>query len=344
VGAGAGVTASPKYDEIEAGDKRRTRDSGGIITADLTLDSTSPFYDITVNVGVVDENNVFSQSTITYRVVNQAFNLLNDRYDSSAVAGAAQRTSPNTTQDALRAILVDENGQELPKINGAYDTTQQGFLKIVGGTESYTVAIDEMDSKQLGRQYTVPVQEGTGRGFSYFFELNNFFESNQPSATGDTVHGSAYNLKVAQRIVDDPNLISMGELVASTQPADPNALPLYTYERHIGDNAIAQRLGQAGIDNIAFEAAGGLPETNLSFAGYTGEFLGYVASQAANAESEKSSSQILLDGYKERSDAISNVNLDEELAATIIYQNAYAASARIVNVVDQLFDDLLQIA
>jgi flagellar hook-associated protein FlgK len=340
-GAGAGVTASPKYDEIAAGDKRRTRDAGGIITADLTLDSTSPFYDVTVDVATIDESGTFTLGTITYRIINQAFNLLNDRYDASVASGGATRVAPNTTQDALRAILVDADGVELPKVNGAYDPTQEGFLKILGSNDQYAVGIDELTSKQEGRNYIVPIEEGTNRGFSHFFELNNFFESNKPIATGDTLKGSALNMKVAQRISDNPNLISMGELVQTPQSADPTKPRQYTYGRNIGDNSIAQRLGQAGIDTIDFDAAGGLPQTKLSFNGYTGELLGYVASQTANAESEKKSTDILLNGYKERSDAISNVNLDEELASTIVYQNAYSASARIVSVVDQLFSDLI---
>lgn len=337
----AGITMRPPYDTIAGGEKTRTRDAG-LITADLTLNAVSPFYDISLDIGVIDEAGTISTTTITYRITNGQFNLLNDRYDNTAMVGGGERVLPATSQDALRAILVDANGNELPKDNGVYRTDEEGFLKIFSANGATRVAIDELDSKQLGVLGGTVAQPGSNRGFSHFFELNNFFKSNQPIATGDTLRGSAYMLEVEDRIVADPNLLSTGQLTLQSQSADPNAPPQYTYRRLIGDNAIVQRLANAGNENVLFAAAGGLPQSELSFVRYTGEMLGFIASQAVSAESEKTSTSILLDGFKERSEAVSNVNLDEELANTILYQNAYTASARIISVVDELFTDLLQ--
>ncbi len=66
-----------------------------------------------------------------------------------------------------------------------------------------------------------------------------------------------------------------------------------------------------------------------------------AATNAVTARSNYTNANALLDGYNENSSAISGVNLDTELANTIIYQNAYSASARVITVANQLFDVLL---
>jgi flagellar hook-associated protein 1 FlgK len=44
-----------------------------------------------------------------------------------------------------------------------------------------------------------------------------------------------------------------------------------------------------------------------------------------------------------RAQSISGVNMDEELANLTIYQNAYTASARVVQTVNAMFDTLMSI-
>lgn len=337
-----GMTLTPAYSDVETGGKSRTRDDG-LITVDLTANATSTYYDISVDVGVEDEDGNLSTATITYRVFNNQFNLLNDRFSASAVTGNGERVIPNTTQEALRAILVDENGLELPKFNGVYPPDTPGYLKIIGGNADYRVAIDSLDSMQLGKPDGVPVEAGTNRGFSHFFELNNLFKSNKPTITGDTLQGSAYRLAVEERIAKDPNLVAYAMMERNRQPTDPDAAPDYSYVLYSGNNLNARALAQVGNENASFSAAGGLPGTQITFRAYIGEFLGYVSSRAVEAQSQKATSGALLSGYVERSEAFSNVNLDEELANTIVYQNSYSAAARMISVVDELFNDLLQV-
>lgn len=338
----AGMEAVPAYSTIPTGEQMRTQNSGAI-TVDLTADPTSDYYDISVDVGVLNADGSISTSTITYRVKNNEFNLMNDRYSPSSVTGGGALVVPNTTQDALRAILVDENGTEITKINGVYPSDARGYLKIVGGNSEYRVAIDELDSQQLGKLDGVPPQPGTNRGFSYFFELNNMFKSNQPTATGDTVFGSAYKLALEDRLQRDPNLIAYARLERTPTPANQSERPLYTYTLFSGNNANAQALAAAGSINTTFAEAGGLPASSITFKAYVGELLGYMSSRAAEAQSSATTADTLLQGFIERSEAISNVNLDEELANTIIYQNSYSAAARVISVVDELFSDLLQV-
>lgn len=344
--AQAGVSATPPYDTIEPGEKRRTN-SAGSFTADLTGSVTTAYYDITVNVGVInrdpEDTSPTETGTITYRIYNNDYNMINRRFNSTATTGTAARVLPQTSQFYLHAKLVDADGNELPKTNGSYEDGE-GYLVIEGNDLfGYRVAIDELDSQQQGVISQTPAETGTYRGFSHFFELNNFFKSNNPIASGDTRKHSALYLEVEDRIVDDPNLVSTGDLVRSPQPVNPNLPPQYTYERYVGDNSLAQALAKVGVSQIDFDEAGGLPTTSLTFNNYVGNILGNAATNAAAASRQHDDSKVLMDGFQARLDAIAGVNMDEELANTIVYQNAYAANARVITVVNQLFEELIGI-
>lgn len=334
----AAQTALPKYDTIPAGEKNRTNDQGSI-TANLAGNPASTYYDIQVSVAVQNGTGQPQTGLITYRVINNQLNLLNDRFSATAAGGIATLVQPSSAQPLAKAILVDADGNELPKVNGNY-IDEPGFLKIIATNASRGISIDELDSKQLGLPNGNPATAGSNRAFSHYFELNNFFKSNLPVDSGDTVAGSALNLAVEERLLANPTLITTGSLTRTRQPADPSATPLYTYERHISDNAVAQRLAKAGLQTVQFNAAGGLPSGGQTFNGYASQILGLAASNSTTAENNLKNGQILLEGFEQRSDSISGVNLDEELANTVIYQNAYTASARVITVTNQLFEAL----
>jgi flagellar hook-associated protein FlgK len=336
-----GVYINPPYDTVAGGEVSRTR-SNGEMQVNLSASPTSAYYDITVTVNTFDEDGVMHSSDITYRVRNGQTNLRNDRYDSIAANGDATRVMPQTTQDALRAILVDENGAEIRKVNGVYVDQNPSYLKLVSSNPNYTVAIDEMNSQQLGELQDVPNQAGTNWGFSHFFGLNDFFAPNAQSNTGDTVKGSALNLRVEQRLIDNPNLVTTGDLVLQNQPVSENDPPQWTYVRYAGDNQLATRFAALSTSTLVFQSAGGLPTIGLTLNGYASELLSFNAAKAAAAGDTLENAQTLYDGYNTRAQAISGVNLDEELANTVIFQNSYAATARIITIVNQMFDDILQ--
>ncbi len=339
----AAITATPKWDTVEPGEKGRIRDAG-VVDIDFGGAPGSPYFDIIVDVGVDDRQGTPTQidtGRITYRVFNDMGDLLNDRYNATDTTGAAAQVVANTDQPLLMAILVDEDGNVIERTEGEYAPDVEGHIKIITNDPSHTVAIQDNGSKELGLLTVSPQIPGTERGFSHYFELNNFFESNVPTSTGDTVNGSAINMRVEQRFEDNANLIALGDLTQSNQPADPEALPLYTYERFIGDNGQAQRLAALGFTPQSFNDAGGLSPSDITYGAYAGQILGFTAAQAVRAETDNRDNNILLDGLTERSDAFSGVNIDEEMANTIIFQNAYSASARIITVTNELFSTLL---
>ncbi|MES2984045.1 MAG: flagellar hook-associated protein FlgK [Pseudomonadota bacterium] len=336
-----GITMLPPYDTISTGEQRRTVDKGQL-QVDFSANLGSKYYDVTVNVGVVGADGVVHTAPVTYRVANNQVELFNKRYSTTAVGSGGTMVLPNTSQPSMRAILVDANGNELPTVNGKY-IEAQATLKLIGGNpnQSYSIAIDEMNSAQLGNPDDLPPDNGSGWGFSHYFGLNNFFDSNDPALTGDTLAGSALNLKVSDRLLQNANLISTGTL-AQMSVANAGAKPLYTYARYSGDNTIAQQFAKLNSAVLDFDAAGGLPTTQLSLQSYTSQVLGYVSQKSAEASDNAANAKTLYDGFVSKSDAVSGVNLDEELANTVTLQNAYSATARIVTIVNKMYEDLLQ--
>lgn len=336
------VQMMPPYQAVGAGQNVRTS-SQGQLQVDLTSGMASSYYDITVNVSVVGEDGVVHSAPVTYRVNNNQKDLYGERYDATTVGGAGTLVLPSNSQETMRAILVDANGNELPKVNGKY-VDSSGYLKLIGGNTgaTYSIAIDEMDSMQMGVPDGAPAQAGTNLGFSHYFGLNNFFASNAPTSTGDTLRNSALNMKVQDRFLNNANLLSIGNLTLQQKSAASGGRDVYTYARYSGDNSVAQQMAKLNTAIQSFDAAGGLPKTQLSLQAYTGEILGFISQRSAEATSNASTAQTIYDGFKSKSDAISGVNLDEELANTITFQNAYSATARIVTMVNKMYEDLLQ--
>ena len=336
----ASVEAKPVYYNAETGTNARSK-SDGTITASISGNTTSDYYTVKASVSFVDEDGTISSSVVTYRIDNQSFNTQNYRYGARSATGAGTVVAPNTSAPAMRAKLVDANGVELPIINNQYSTIERGYLQLEAGNASYVIAIDSLDSVEGGRPNSVPPIDGTGRGFSHYFELNNLFKQNRSDSVSDDVAGSAAAMEISDALAANVNLISLGGLTQTAIPVDPNAAPLYTYERYFGDNSIIKRLADFGTNIVDFIAAGDLGATSLSLTAYAGQVISSISSKANTNQSEMSNAKLLLDGFTELNDGLRGVNLDEELANTIIFQNAYSASARIITVTNEFFQALM---
>ncbi len=79
-----------------------------------------------------------------------------------------------------------------------------------------------------------------------------------------------------------------------------------------------------------------------SFSESYAEIVTFVGVKTQTAQISASSFSVLLSGAEERNSSISGVNLDEEAANLIRYQQSYAASARIISIASEVFDTLLQ--
>ncbi|HAT36466.1 MAG TPA: hypothetical protein DCS82_12175, partial [Rhodospirillaceae bacterium] len=107
-----------------------------------------------------------------------------------------------------------------------------------------------------------------------------------------------------------------------------------------GDGTAANNIAGRFDAQIAFDSIGGLSGTNTTISGYAAQILSFQASIAAEAQNQFEFNDAFLDSLKFRSDADKGVNLDEELSELVILEQAFNAAARVVSVVDTMFDEL----
>ena len=104
--------------------------------------------------------------------------------------------------------------------------------------------------------------------------------------------------------------------------------------------------GVAGGD-LAIELANMLKVTKsetlgfTSFSGFYNNMIGTLGVQSQNAQNQAKNQQSLVDQTKKMQDAISGVNLDEELTAMIKYQKGYNGCARMLTAMDEILDKLI---
>lgn len=184
---------------------------------------------------------------------------------------------------------------------------------------------------------SIAIDEGTsqagGRGFSHYFGLNDFFV--------DT--GTA---SVAASIAVRADLVSAPATLATSRLNDIAAGSITvgtTSGVAAGDNRSVQAMANKFDAIVSFGASGGLPANSTTFSSYGGQILSRNAGAAADTSSRLSFRQTLLENLEAKSGAVSGVNIDEELANLVMFQNAYGASARLISVASEMLELLTNI-
>ena len=110
-----------------------------------------------------------------------------------------------------------------------------------------------------------------------------------------------------------------------------------------GDNSGAIALQNVITSSRSFGAAGGISAQTASLSDYAATFYQNVSDQSNVVTQNQITQDDRLTEANSRQSSESGVNLDEELTNLTTYQQAYSASARLLSVVDQLYQVLLQI-
>mgnify|MGYP000521498770 CR=1 FL=1 len=308
------------------------------------------------------------------RGANTPFGLGTAAGDPAAMYGSREITTPTdplTLGSDVTFAILDANGNAVtaPMTLAAGATTPDAILTAIDGylgtapgygtaawnnnrmeiklEPGYRLAIlDNGPAADMGDATITFDADGDAAtenylGFSNFFGLNDLFETPALSGGGMAVAnqrsdlGISSTLQVRQSIVDDPSYLSRGMLRGTS----PN-LTL-----GVGDNEIAQQLADAFGENFDYASiADGPSAVATTFSGYAGVILSFNASQTAAADSTLDYQTFFFQDLQAKYQSEAGVNLDEELANMTIFQNAYNASARLVQAVDEMFDTLLSLA
>ena len=112
------------------------------------------------------------------------------------------------------------------------------------------------------------------------------------------------------------------------------------YFTSVGDNATVKALAEQMTKTNAFDTAGGLGSGSATFTTHAAAILSRNASLANTNKADLGFQKSLTDSLQLKSDTIRGVNLDEELAALIVFEQAYSAAARILSIIQSMFDAL----
>ncbi|NRG18001.1 flagellar hook-associated protein FlgK [Rhizobiales bacterium] len=146
-----------------------------------------------------------------------------------------------------------------------------------------------------------------------------------------TIDGFAGRIQVNQELVADPGLlVQYADGIASGDPSRPQAL-----------------LDKLNDTKVAFSTSAKVGTNTAVFKGSALDFVtttvSYHARNAAQAEAAAAGQEVATNNLKVRFDSSAKVDVDEELGQLIQIQNSYAANARVLQAVRELFETLIRI-
>jgi|TARA_R110002072_G_scaffold727_10_gene5323 flagellar hook-associated protein 1 FlgK len=231
------------------------------------------------------------------------------------------------TVDAIAAAINTNLGAN------ATASTANGNLQIGANN-----AVNSLGIVDLGDQQ-VTFGADTYNGLSYFFGLNDLLITGGNSP-GDAIGGIAGGLKIRSDIVTTESYLARGTL---NKDSGANAPALGQSGIGMGDNSIMVSLSELFEKPLVFGASGDLPNLKTTLSGYAGEIIGNNSVAANRASKDTEFQQALFEEISYRYSSSSAVNLDLELSNMIVFQNAYQASAQVVNAAQEMLDTLLNI-
>ena len=149
------------------------------------------------------------------------------------------------------------------------------------------------------------------------------------------VDGSSFSLKIRDNNGDDLMVRDTGGLnVDVSQGAS------------LGDNAGATAMAEVFAKAITFSTipakgtTGGLPTSQSTLTDYSAKILSTSSAQAFGFERELTFQENLREELSSKNASISGVNMDEELANLIVFEQAFMAAARVMTTTSEMFEDL----
>lgn len=194
-------------------------------------------------------------------------------------------------------------------IRTAANSTNLGSAKISAGTV--------VDSTNPNLRQAVDIRFTTPTSFEVVEVATN-----TPLATGQPYTSA------------DPVTVNGWEVHISGAPQVGDTFRVENNAGGVGDNRNA--LALAGLQSSRTLLGG-----TATYQDAHGQLVAEVAAQGSRAQSTLQSQQALLDQAKQARDAVSGVNLDEEAADLVRFQQAYEASAQVIRTADTLFSTLL---
>jgi flagellar hook-associated protein 1 FlgK len=246
-----------------------------------------------------------------------------------AAGGVIELSLKGPSGDIVKQVSVTTTaGQTIGNVLSALNTA-------MGGAAIFTLNSDGSVSTAKSALYSD-------------YQLNVTGDSTQRGATGvsftkllgigsNNLANQAMNFAVTSQVAKAPQLIGFGT-------------PKITAASVTGDSIISggDNSGAIALQNVmnagrSFPATGGISAQRESLSDYAASFYQQVSTLSNAVTQNQTTQDDRLQEAQSRMASNSGVSLDEELTNLTTYQQAYTAGARMLTVVDQLYQTLLQI-
>jgi flagellar hook-associated protein 1 len=144
--------------------------------------------------------------------------------------------------------------------------------------------------------------------------------------------GLATKLRVNDSLVATPSTVSRGRVQFDEITG--------RYLLSTGDNEVAIEMASMLSGQVSFKQAGALSAGNVTLAEYSASIVSYVSTLGSGIETDYKFQSDLKTALELKHSELSGVNLDEEMSNLLVFQQTYAASAKVISVTQQLFDIL----
>ena len=263
-----------------------------------------------------------------------------------AVAGDRYLIRPTNSAASLFGVEIEDPTRiaAASALQGSEIVTAQGMASNLGtGVISNVNAVDrdilpltgDISLQYDGTDFTVTGFTDPVASFSY-----------------DAVNDGGAEFKL-YRVVDALNNETY-EVIKNGDPLDPNntysellnftlsGQPAVNDSFTLGNNTDAVGDNRNALAMAALQTQKGMMDGTATFQATYGQMVSRVGTQAHQASINKDATDTLRTQAENAVQSVSGVNLDEEAANLIRFQQAYQANAQMISVANQLFQTLLQ--
>lgn len=248
--------------------------------------------------------------------------------------------------------LVDRNGTSLGKLvdgnTGAFNeiTVEYGTTgdKYVSEIKLGNDSLNFLSFKENGKIGALLHSYGYVGGTGLYPEMLNNLNAMAKAFADEfnTVHSRGWSVTEIKSNTKD------GKTFFTYNPSDPaGTFDVAQNIKDSLDNIAASATGQIG-DGSNAQALAEVKNGTMNIAGNTTtiqnfyeSLIGQMAVNAQEAKRLSENSEVLRQSVDERRMAVSSVSLDEEMMNMMKFQHAYNASARMITMIDQMLDKII---
>ena len=223
-----------------------------------------------------------------------------------------------------------------------YDGTTSTNITVASGESLATIAANITAATAAGVTATVipdgagqrlRISSNNGNAITVTQAAGNTFLTNIGMHSGDV--RVSEQIRVRDDIISSPGLVTRG-----TMQWDAAKGAAGEYFQSKGDNTLIKSMSQMFATTNSFDAAGGLSTTTMTFVSRSTSILTNNATLAELSDSQRTYQEDLSNSLKTKSDTFRGVNLDEEMSNLILFEQGYSAAARVISVIQDMFDAL----